>query len=308
MSQILNMTQKYFLLLLVALLFFSACQQQSAATQEEKVEPTITDYERIISLSGAITETLFALGHGDKVIGIDVTSTYPPEEVSQRTQLGHVRNLNVEGVLSLEPDLILVDKKDAGNPAIQQLRQSEIAVLVVPVNYTLEAPVEIATTIAAKLGGHAEVQALQEKVESAKAQLSAITADRKNPKVLFIYARGAGSMMVAGKNTSADAMIQLAGGVNAVTEFEGFKALSAEALILAQPDVLLLFESGLQSVGGMEKLLEMPGIEQTTAGKHQQVIAMDGLYLLGFTPRVGEAAIELAEELQAIAEKQTDNS
>jgi iron complex transport system substrate-binding protein len=129
----------------------------------------------------------------------------------------------------------------------------------------------------------------------------------ETPKVLFIYARGKGSLMVAGKNTAASVMIELAGGQNAVQSFEGFRALSAEGLMEAQPEVLLLFDSGLQSLGGVEGLLQIPGLAQTPAGQQGHIIGMDGLYLLGFTPRAARAAADLSGRLQALPDAYTLN-
>jgi iron complex transport system substrate-binding protein len=121
----------------------------------------------------------------------------------------------------------------------------------------------------------------------------------QSKKVLFIYARGAGTMMVAGQETPLDKIITLAGAKNAANGFKDFKPLTTEALVAANPDVILLFDSGLESVGGVNGLLKVPGIPQTTAGKQQKIIAMDGQFLSGFGPRVLEAVKELSEKLKA---------
>ncbi|MEL6310689.1 MAG: fasciclin domain-containing protein, partial [Chloroflexota bacterium] len=135
----------------------------------------------------------------------------------------------------------------------------------------------------------AEAQTLLDTVESV-------------PRVMFIYARGAGALSVAGMNTSAGTMIELAGAENAITEFEGFQPLTAEAVVTAAPDVILLMTRGLESVGGVEGLLELPGIAQTPAGENARVVAMDDLYLLGFSTRIGTAVLDLTyflhEELE----------
>ena len=126
-------------------------------------------------------------------------------------------------------------------------------------------------------------------------QLSAtLEGFTESPKVLFIYARGAGRLMVAGANTSAAAIIEKAGGQNAIRSFEGFKTMTPESLIEAVPDVILMFSSGLASLDGKEGLGQIPGISQTPAYKNNRIIAMDGHYLTAFGPRVGQAALELA--------------
>ncbi len=281
----------------------ASCQQE--AGMEEKQDDGEKNYQRIVSLSGSITETLFAMGHGDKLVGIDVTSTYPADQMEGIPRLGHVRNLNVEGVLSTQPDLIFVNKEDAERPAVVQLKSSDIKVLEIEQENSLDNALHIAEVIADYLGGQEQLQLIRNQMAEQKELLASLNSgqDVEKPRVLFIYARGTGNMMVAGMNTPAEAMIQLAGGQNAVQEFEGFKALSAEGVIQAQPDVLLMFESGLQSLGGKEQVLNMPGLSETPAGKAGNIIAMDGLYLLGFTPRAGEAAVELTKALNQLDEQ-----
>ncbi|MDX1942530.1 MAG: helical backbone metal receptor, partial [Saprospiraceae bacterium] len=249
-------------------------------------------------LSGAITETLYTLGHGDKIVGVDVTSTYPAE-ANQLPKVGHVRQLNAEGILGLKPDLIIAEISENNSPALQQLEQSGLEILWLEKTHSLDAPLQMAQKIAEKLGDPAgKLEQLSKKIKAKKQDLQSLIANKTNtPKVLFIYARGKGNLMVAGKNTAAEAMIQAAGGQNAVTEFTDFQALSAEGLIKAQPDIILMFDSGLQSVNGADELLKIPGISQTPAGQNQRIITMDGHYLLGFGPRATEAAIELAKKL-----------
>ena len=99
--------------------------------------------------------------------------------------------------------------------------------------------------------------------------------------------------MVSGKNTPMASLIEIAGGENAVNDFEDFKPLTPEAVVKANPDVLFFFTSGLQGAGGNEGALKMPGIAQTNAGKNKKIIAMDGGLVSGFGPRLGEAAVEL---------------
>src|SRR5690606_33860565 len=125
----------------------------------------------------------------------------------------------------------------------------------------------------------------------------AIKSEGSNPKVLFIYARGTGTMMVAGKDTQVGKMIELAGGVNAVNDFADFKPLTAEALVAANPDVILLFDSGLSSLGGIDGLWEVQGNKQTNAGKNRKVIEMDGQFLTGFSQRLGKALEELGKKI-----------
>jgi len=280
---------------LACCLMLGACQN----TSTQQADTSSADYERIVSLSGAITETLYTLGHGDKVVGVDRTSTYPAE-VENLTKLGHISQLNAEGVLGLTPDLIIAEEIESDNPTLQQLQQSGVEMLFVPKPNSMDAPLQMATAIAEKLGDPEEkLSVLTEKINAEQAQLAALVANgSQRPRVLFIYARGKGNLSVAGTKTSAETIITAAGGQNAITEFEGFKTLSTEGLIQAQPDVILMFESGLRSLNGAEELLAIPGMSQTPAGQNRRIIAMDGHYLLGFGPRANAAALELAQKLK----------
>ena len=281
----------YWVFLLLSLL---ACQGQQQVSKPE----TDKKYERIVSLSGAITELLFAMGQGGNIVGIDVTSTYPADHLQAIPRLGHVRQLNTEAVLGLQPDLIIAEKGTEENDQLTTLSGSGIEILFLEKENSLENPVKMAQQLADQLATQDDVADLASAIVSDQVALeNRISNFSGKPRVLFIYARGTGNMMVAGTATPAAAMIELAGGENAITSFEGFKALSTEGLLQANPDVLLLFESGLQSIGGLAGLQKIPGVSEVTAGKKQQIIAMDGLYLLGFTPRVGQAALDLSQQL-----------
>lgn len=280
---------------LACCLVLGACQNSST----QQADTSSTGYERIVSLSGAITETLYTLGHGDKVVGVDRTSTYPAE-ARALPHLGHISQLNVEGILGLSPDVIIAEASEKESAALKQLEQSGIEIVFIDKPNTMDAPLQMATAIAEKLGDPEEkLSVLTEKINAEQAQLAALVANgSQRPRVLFIYARGKGNLSVAGTNTSAETIITAAGGQNAITEFEGFKTLSTEGLIQAQPDVILMFESGLRSLNGAEELLAIPGMSQTPAGQNRRIIAMDGHYLLGFGPRANAAALELAQKLK----------
>jgi iron complex transport system substrate-binding protein len=128
--------------------------------------------------------------------------------------------------------------------------------------------------------------------------LESIPSLEKKPKVLFIYARGAGTLMVAGTDTQMHNFIYMAGAENAVTDFKDFKPLTPEALLQANPDAILLFSSGLESLEGTEGLMQIPGISETNAGKNKKFIAMDGALISGFGPRLGQGLKQMVEALQ----------
>jgi iron complex transport system substrate-binding protein len=249
---------------------------------------------RIVSLSGTISEIICDLGRQSQLVGVDVTSTYPAA-LEKLPKVGHNRNISAEGVLAQNPTLVIGTTESLKPEVAAQLKSAGVRVELFKQTYSVQGTRQLITEVAAAFGASAQVPALLKKLD---AQLTQVRKPAKAPKVLFIYARGTGTMMVAGQGTQVEQIIQLAGGQNAATGFTEFKPLTAEALVAANPDVLLLFDSGLQSLGGKAGLLQVPGIAQTTAGRTGRVVEMDGQLLTGFGPRLGLAATELARKLQ----------
>lgn len=255
-----------------------------------------TNQPRIITLNGAITEMVCALGHQDKIVATDVTSTFP--STLKVKDLGHVRTLSIESIMALKPTLILATEKDMNPDLASKLKASGVKTHIFKQEFSLQGTKNLIQEVATVLGEKnftALQSAIDKKVKTAKAIPS-------KPKVLFIYARGAGMLMVAGKNTPVDKMIALAGGQNAVTGFENYKPLTPEALLANNPDYILFFDKGLQSVGGLEGALKIEGLAKTKAGKNKNIIAMDGALLSGFGPRVGEGVVELNQLLSKNAQ------
>lgn len=256
-------------------------------------EIVIEDDSRIITLEGPVTEIVYALGAGDRIIAVDSSSTYP-EAATQLPQVGYVRQLSAEPVLALDPSLILTTDQAGPPEAVEQLTESGVAFVQFPSAASVEESYTLIRNIAAALDLEAEGEELIAKMEADLAEAEALLEQvETTPRVLFIYARGVDTVMGGGLGTGVDVILEMAGAENAITEFEGYQPLTAEAAVTAAPDAYLLFTSGLASVGGPEGLLQIPGLGQTPAGENQQVFAMDGLLLTGFGPRVGEAVLEL---------------
>ncbi len=252
--------------------------------------------KKIVSLSGAVTETIAALGAENQLVGVDVTSTFPESVKTHAQDLGHIRSITLEPVVALQPDVVVAAAKDL-NPELQgKLKEAGIEVKLIDQEYSVQGAKDLIQAVG-ELLGNADTESLTEKMD---ADLAQIQKFEKAPKVLFIYARGAGTLMVAGDKTPFSEIVKLAGGQNAVSGFEDFRPLTPEALIQGNPDVILLFDSGLASLGGPDGLLTVPGVAQTTAGKNKAVIGLDGGLISNFGPRTGEAALALN---RALAEK-----
>ncbi|WP_299254271.1 ABC transporter substrate-binding protein [uncultured Cytophaga sp.] len=267
-----------------SLLTLSATWMKSDSSSEMK----------IVSVNGTMSEIICALGLESSLVGVDVTSSYPAS-LEKVVKIGHNRSVSSEGIIALSPNLVVGMQNDLKSTLIEQLTASNIKTYL----FKQELSVEGTKKLISEAGVYFKQSA---KASELIAQLDKDIALVKKPKVkkkvLFIYARGAGSMMVSGTGTSVEKVIELSGGQNAVTSFADFKPLTSEALIAANPDVILLFDSGLESIGGVDGLLKVQGIAQTTAGKNKKVISMDGQLLTGFGPRLGKAMIELSSKLQ----------
>lgn len=282
----------------IGFLLLSACNN-SQDTSSDINNNSVKEEQRIVSLNGAITEIIYALDSNATLVGRDVTSTYPKWIVDSIPDLGHVRSLNIESLVALKPTMIMASSSDLNADLKKAIQELDLNFKVFEQEFTVDGTKAFINEVA-DFVGHSPSQSLLEKIDADLAQVKAFT---KKPKVLFIYARGAGTLMVAGQGTPMESVIELAGGQNAVTGIKDFKPLTEEALLDSNPDVILLFQSGLQSVGGKEGLIATTqGISQTNAGKNKAVITMEGGLLTDFGPRLGQAALELNKLLQEYAE------
>jgi iron complex transport system substrate-binding protein len=283
--------KKYFLTLMVAVGLLASCKQ----AEEKKVE-VIEKETKVVSLSGTLTEILCVLGFESNIVGIDVTSTFP-ESVQKLPKVGYTRNVTAEGILSVGPQVVVAYEEEISAELKQQLTAAGTKVYLFPAPKNLDNAKTLIQTLADTLNVSDKAKAFIQDINDKATQIQTL---EPKPKVLFIYARGAGMLMVAGDNTPMKSIIELAGGQNAVSGFEEFKPLSPEVLVDANPDVILIFDSGFSSLNGVEGLKAIPGMNKTNAAKNNAFIAMDGQYINGFGPRIGAAALELNTKLKEI--------
>ncbi|SHM07906.1 heme/hemin ABC transporter substrate-binding protein [Chryseobacterium polytrichastri] len=282
---------KKFILAASMLVAVYSCKKEEGAKKENTTEASSEapkTNNKIVTLNGGITEIVAALGHEKEIVGTDVTSTYPESLKATAKDLGHIRSITIEPIMAVSPTLILASDKDINPELMGKIKSSGIQAEVFKQEFTVDGTKKLIADVA-KAIGNTDYQKLNDKIDADLKQIQPIA---KKPKVLFIYARG-NMLMVSGKNTPMAALINLAGGENAVNDFEDFKPLTPEAVVKANPDVLFFFSSGLQGAGGNEGALKMPGVSQTNAGKNKKIIAMDGGLVSGFGPRLGKAAVGL---------------
>lgn len=250
--------------------------------------------ERIITVGASVTETVYALGEEQRLVGADTSSVFP-EAAEMLPRVGYARQLSAEGILSLQPTLVIATE-DAGPPAVvAQIEAAGVPVLRVAASQDVESAAHRISEIGDRLGAQEKasqaIAAMQREIDAARERIS---SSASQPKVLFIYARAGGTLNVSGRETAAAAMIALAGGHNAIDAFAGYKPLTAEAVVSAAPDVILLTSRGLEEIGGVDGMLKQPGIGLSPAGKARRIVAMDDLLLLSFGPRLGQAVRELS--------------
>jgi len=281
-------------------------QQQSRQEQSQQGDAgeAVPDGTRLISLFGDVTEIVYALGAQEFLVARDASSIYPAE-AEQLPNLGFAGSLNVEAILNLEPTLIIGTAMAGPPEVLEQLRQAGVEVLILEELKGLDAPQIKFRVIGDALGLSNKAEAMALDVEQRLEAVLAAAATDSPLRVLHIYIRRGGLQLVSGAGNEAQTIIEAAGGIDAAAEagIVGWQQLTPEALVAADPDVYLVMDRGLAVVGGIEGLLEIPGMAETRAGRGQHVISMADLYLLGFGPRLPEAIADLAQFLREIQDQ-----
>lgn len=262
---------------------------------------TAAAQDRVLSVGGSVTEIVFALGQEGRLVGRDTTSTYPAA-AEALPDVGYLRALSPEGVLSVSPDLILLEAGSGPAETLATLEGAGVRIVTIPSADSPESVVAKVRAVAAALGQEAKGAELSARIgaETAKALAQIAAQTGPKPRVLFVLGNSGGRLTGAGSDTSAAAIIALAGGVNAIEGFAGYKALTDEAVAAAAPDIILAMES--DEGPGMpvdDPLLAHAALAATPAGQAKRLIRMPGMFLLGFGPRTPEAIVALNTALYA---------
>ncbi|WP_235839873.1 heme/hemin ABC transporter substrate-binding protein [Derxia lacustris] len=254
---------------------------------------------RIVSVGGALTETLYALGAESELVGVDSTSLHPAA-ARALPNVGYARTLSAEGLLALAPTLV-VATEDAGPPAVlRQLEAARVPLEVLDSSHRYEGLLARVRRLGEITDRRDEATRLIDRLTQEWRAAQALVRNQPGPapRVLFILSHVPGQARVAGRGTAADAMLGYAGASNVMAAFDGYKPLTPEAAIAAAPEVLLVTTQGLDAAGGIDGLLALPGLAQTPAGRARRVVAFDALALLGFGPRMPALLGELAVALR----------
>lgn len=253
-----------------------------------------TKAERILSIGGDVTEILYALGQQQRIVAVDSTSQFPADALKEKKNVGYMRALAPEGVLSVGADLIVASDR-AGPADVVKALKAAARYVEVPEGTSAEGATTKIRAVAKAVGADEAGEQLATRVA---ADLAALEADRrriaKPMRALFVLNAQAGRVMVGGGETSADAILRLAGLENAASELKGFKPVGDEALLAMAPEFVVVMRSS-----GDHETATVPsvaGLAASPAGKNNRFLSMDGLYLLGFGPRVASAARDLMRE------------
>ncbi|MEJ8572601.1 heme/hemin ABC transporter substrate-binding protein [Microbaculum marinum] len=257
----------------------------------------IADSSRVVSVGGSITEILYGLGLEDRIVAVDTTSLYPAEALAEKPNVGYLRALSPEGVLSTDPSLILAEA-DAGPPeAVELLETASVPFVSAPGGTDPEGVAEkirfVAKVMSVPEAGEDMAKAVAQDLKTVREAVDGLQ-DRR--RVLFVLSLSNGRIMAAGDGTSAAAMIEMAGADNALTGFTGYKPVNDEAVIEAAPDVIVMMARG-DHAAAADEVFAHPALATTPAADGPHLVTMDGLYLLGFGPRVAQAVRDLSHAI-----------
>ncbi len=251
---------------------------------------------RIVSAGGSITEIIYALGQEHRLVARDSTSNHPPA-AAELPDIGYVRRLSAEGLLSVNPDLILAEDGAGPPETLEVIKETQIPFISIPMGHDRDAVTAKIRAVAGALGVPEDGEALAVQVGTAIDEAAA-SAGLSGQKVLFILSLQGGRFLAAGGNTAAQGVIELAGANNVIDGFEGYKPLGDEAIMTAAPDVILMMNAGHRNSVSDEDVFAHPAIGATPAGQNKKLLRMDGMLLLGFSVRTGQAVTELAKALR----------
>lgn len=264
------------------------------------VATTVEDASRIVTLSGEFTEIVFALGLGDNVVGVDLSSVYPPDETRPLPKIGVEFRLLAEPIIALEPTVVIGDTDAVPKTVIEQVRAAGIPVVIFPARTDLDAPAVKIRETAHVLGIDAEGEELAARVqEEIDAAMELASEAESRPKVAFVYVASDDTILTFGSDTIGNGLLDAAGAENtaAAVGIKGWVPITPEALVAGGPEYIITASRGVDTVGGMGGFLAIPGVAETPAGREGRILVYEDLYLLGLGPRAGQLMNEIVLEL-----------
>lgn len=245
--------------------------------------------ERVIALGGSVTEIVYDLGQGERLVAADDSSIYP-QAALELPRVGYYRSVPVEGVVAMRPDLVLASQNAGPPKAVERLRQIGINMQIVSDYPSIDSLYRRIEQVANELHVPQKGEKLIARVRGEVGSAQALTSPSRRAVVLL---NRTGPLMAAGGDTAADAVLALAGLDNVLSDQQGYKPISAEGMAALAPDMIVISKASLQASGGMDEFMASAGVAITPAARHGRVLAMDDLLILGLGPRVGQAIQQL---------------
>jgi iron complex transport system substrate-binding protein len=274
-------------------------------------DPAAAEGERrIVALDGEAAEVVFALGAGDEVVAVDISTSYPPEAAAL-PKLGLGRALNAEPIIAFDPTIAIGTDAVGPETTLDSLRQVGIDVAIVDTELSPLGPAKKIRDVGAALGLEPQADELATAVQDAIDAAAVDPSTYSLPlKVLALYLRGDDVQYVLGQESGVSWLIDAAGASDVADELGVTEAapISAEAILAAAPDVIIVPASGLESAGGMDALLAMPGIAETPAARNGAILVYDDQLMLGNGPRAGQLLATLVSDLTGVDARRTERS
>ena len=295
-------------MIFVLALLLSGCSQSPVASsytisQEDVRSISLTTdtaltASRVVVLANGVAEIIQSLNAQSIIVGRDISSTEDSLADIPIVTSGH--QVLPEKVISLKPDLVLIDASTGPKAAIATIKAAGITVVETPESWSLEdLPIKV-RAVGAAIGAQAQAELLIQELNSSLK----VSTVKSSPRVAFLYLRGTSSIyLIGGQGSGADSLLKAIGAVDvgAQSLARPYNTLTAESLAALNPDVILVMSKGLESVGGVQGLLKLPGVAQTKAGKNSAVIDVDDSLLLSFGPRTPSLVEALADALSKVA-------
>jgi iron complex transport system substrate-binding protein len=257
---------------------------------------TFSFAQRVVSIGGTVTEIVYLLGADKQLVASDTSSIYP-DKANQMPKVGYQRTLSAEGVLSVHPELLLITPAAGPAKVLQQLKDTGVKIVTIDSPDTKQGIFDKVSQVAHALDQEIAGKQAIDSIKQAFDELAIPESWKKRPpRLLFVLQMG-GAPMVAGQGTAPDALFHLAGAINAVNTINGYKALTPEAILLAQPDAIVVTQQGLTRAGE-QAIWSLPGMASTPAAKAQRLISLDALLALGLGPRTPQAIQFIHQQLE----------
>ena len=255
--------------------------------------------QRIVAAGGSITEIIYLLGFEKQLIARDLTSNFPNEALDLPS-IGYVRNLSAEGMLSLQPTLIIGEADVGPAEVVSQVKRTSIDFRIIPDFFSTDGIFKKIRCVGKILGVQSSILTDRiQRLNKLKTELQSEVKNNAKQKILLILMMRGTSPIVGGLDTSGDGFIRMTGNLNAFSKFKGWKPVGLESIIASDPDYIIITNRAFSQFKTVSKFFELTKLGGTAAGKNKNLIIADGMAILGFSPRTLEMAVKLSKQINS---------